>query len=125
MTIPTFRSLMGRKPSLTLELDGHTADAGINTRIDAAFDIINNCMVSLLGGKPDIRHQGARTSVASNNGFQPASIDITDRGAFFITSSGEKFLSTTSGLKYYPSMGDLAARLFAAECEAKALTPSQ
>ena len=37
-----FRSIMGRKPSLTLELDSHTADAGIETRIEAFLDIIGN-----------------------------------------------------------------------------------
>ncbi|HLV31735.1 MAG TPA: acyl-CoA dehydratase activase [Chitinispirillaceae bacterium] len=37
-----FRRLMGSKPSLTLELDQHTADAGIDTRIEAALDIITS-----------------------------------------------------------------------------------
>jgi len=35
-----FRRYMQEKPSLTLELDQHTADAGIDTRIEAAVDII-------------------------------------------------------------------------------------
>ncbi len=35
-----FRNVMQEKPSLTLELDQHTADAGIDTRIEAALDII-------------------------------------------------------------------------------------
>jgi predicted CoA-substrate-specific enzyme activase len=35
-----FRREMGAKPSLTLELDQHTADAGIDTRIEAALDIM-------------------------------------------------------------------------------------
>ena len=35
-----FRTLMGSKPSLTLELDQHTADAGLDTRIEAALDIM-------------------------------------------------------------------------------------
>jgi len=35
-----FRDMMGRKPSLTLELDSHTADAGIETRIEAFLDIV-------------------------------------------------------------------------------------
>ncbi|CAK8718385.1 2-hydroxyisocaproyl-CoA dehydratase activator [Candidatus Electrothrix laxa] len=35
-----FRDVMGRKPSLTLELDSHTADAGLETRIEAFLDII-------------------------------------------------------------------------------------
>ncbi|HMK34494.1 MAG TPA: acyl-CoA dehydratase activase [Desulfomonilaceae bacterium] len=36
-----FRDEMGRKPSLTLELDSHTADAGLETRIEAFLDIVN------------------------------------------------------------------------------------
>ncbi len=38
--ITYFRNIMGRKPSLTLELDSHTADAGLETRIEAFLDII-------------------------------------------------------------------------------------
>lgn len=40
MIVPYFRKIMGNKPSLTLELDSHSADAGLNTRIEAAIDII-------------------------------------------------------------------------------------
>ncbi len=36
-----FREEMGKKPSLTLELDSHTADAGLETRIEAFLDIVN------------------------------------------------------------------------------------
>lgn len=35
-----FRDVMGTKPSLTLELDSHTADAGLETRIEAFLDIV-------------------------------------------------------------------------------------
>ncbi|NOZ04612.1 MAG: activase, partial [FCB group bacterium] len=35
-----FRDIMGSKPSLTLELDNHTADAGLETRIEAFLDIV-------------------------------------------------------------------------------------
>lgn len=38
--ITYFRDIMGRKPSLTLELDNHTADAGIETRVEAFLDIV-------------------------------------------------------------------------------------
>ncbi|WP_243357948.1 BadF/BadG/BcrA/BcrD ATPase family protein [Fundidesulfovibrio terrae] len=34
-----FRDIMGLKPSLTLELDSHTADAGLETRVEAFLDI--------------------------------------------------------------------------------------
>ncbi len=37
-----FRYEMGRKPSLTLELDSHTADAGLETRIEAFLDIMQH-----------------------------------------------------------------------------------
>lgn len=37
-----FREIMGRKPSLTLELDSHTADAGLETRIEAFLDIVSD-----------------------------------------------------------------------------------
>lgn len=40
--ISYFRDIMGDKPSLTLELDSHTADAGIDTRIDAFIDVVKN-----------------------------------------------------------------------------------
>jgi len=35
-----FRDIMSKKPSLTLELDSHTADAGLETRIEAFLDIV-------------------------------------------------------------------------------------
>ena len=40
--ITRFRDVMGRKPSLTLELDSHTADAGLETRIEAFIDIVKS-----------------------------------------------------------------------------------
>ncbi|MCD6545284.1 MAG: 2-hydroxyglutaryl-CoA dehydratase [Thermotogae bacterium] len=40
--ISFFRDIMGDKPSLVLELDSHTADAGIETRIEAFVDVVNS-----------------------------------------------------------------------------------
>lgn len=51
MIIPYFRKIMGNKPSLTLELDSHSADAGLNTRIEAAIDIICRYRELLKTGK--------------------------------------------------------------------------
>ncbi|MGE5449694.1 MAG: acyl-CoA dehydratase activase [Bacteroidales bacterium] len=51
MIIPYFRKIMGNKPSLTLELDSHSADAGLNTRIEAALDIICRYRELLKTGK--------------------------------------------------------------------------
>ena len=42
---------MDTKPSLTLELDSHSADVGIDTRIDAAIDIIKNYIEINRNGK--------------------------------------------------------------------------
>jgi len=39
--VELFREEMEGKPSLTLELDSHSADAGINTRIEAFIDVVN------------------------------------------------------------------------------------
>ena len=36
-----FRDIMKTKPSLTLEIDSHTADAGVNTRVEAFLDIVD------------------------------------------------------------------------------------
>ncbi|MBW2576259.1 MAG: activase, partial [Deltaproteobacteria bacterium] len=47
-----FRDIMGRKPSLTLELDSHTADAGLETRVEAFLDIIA-AYRQLLAERPD------------------------------------------------------------------------
>ena len=79
MLLTTFRSLMGTKPSLTLELDGHTADAGINTRIDAALDIIKN-----------YRRVQFKISDPDFSDFIPARIEFDSKQGYFISSSGEK-----------------------------------
>ncbi|HVO73813.1 MAG TPA: acyl-CoA dehydratase activase [Ignavibacteriaceae bacterium] len=104
MLLTTFRSLMGTKPSLTLELDGHTADAGINTRIDAALDIIKN-----------YRKIQYRISDPDYSDFIPARIEFDANQGYFITSEGEKLpLSDPKIDILIPSMGDLAAPMFAA-----------
>ena len=38
--VELFREQMKGKPSLTLELDSHSADAGVNTRIEAFLDVV-------------------------------------------------------------------------------------
>lgn len=39
--VELFREEMAGKPSLTLELDSHSADAGVNTRIEAFLDVVH------------------------------------------------------------------------------------
>jgi predicted CoA-substrate-specific enzyme activase len=104
MLLTTFRSLMGTKPSLTLELDGHTADAGINTRIDAALDIIKN-----------YRKVQYKITDPDYSDFTAARIEFDSLQGYFITSAGEKLpLSDPRIDILIPSMGDLTAAMFAA-----------
>lgn len=104
MIIPMFRKIMGTKPSLTLELDGHTADAGVNTRIDAAIDIINN-----------YRKISDQIKVKSNGDYKPAKIVFGEGQGYIIGSDDKKIqLSDPRVDILVPSMGDIASRLFAA-----------
>lgn len=104
MILTTFRGIMGRKPSLTLELDSHSADAGINTRIEAAIDIIKNYRKI---------NSGAKEKSAPE--FKPATIEVGAEKSYFIKSNGERIpLNDPSVEILIPSMGDLAAVIFAA-----------
>lgn len=74
--VPYFRDEMGKKPSLTLELDSHTADVGLNTRIEAAIDIIKYYR------QLEIKHE-EETSV-----FTPAETVHKGTKVFFKDSKG-------------------------------------
>ena len=102
--VTMFRRIMGTKPSLTLELDSHSADAGINTRIDAALDIIKNHRMVSRKIKPTVETE-----------FRPAKVAMTEDGVRFFASDGSKVpLDSPRVDILLPSMGDLANRLFAA-----------
>ncbi|MCC6488811.1 MAG: activase, partial [Candidatus Hydrogenedentes bacterium] len=77
-----FRDIMGRKPSLTLELDSHTADAGIETRLEAFLDIVRFYRQS---------HE-RRQAVAAGNGYAPARL-LEQRGAPGIRTSDGQWVS--------------------------------
>jgi len=97
-----FRSIMGRKPSLTLELDSHTADAGLETRIEAFLDIIAAYRQLLAQHRiPDPEHQ-----------FIPAR---TLREGKVVTSSGETLAMTDPRVTLLlPSLGKHLTDAFAA-----------
>lgn len=100
-----FRDLMGSKPSLTLEIDSHTADAGINTRIEAFMDVIKN----YLKVKSNL--------VEVEDNFRPAEVEITDLGkVYYIDSDGNRTEAKKDKKVTFliPSMGDLFARSTAA-----------
>lgn len=104
MIMTIFRTIMGMKPSLTLELDGHTADSGINTRIDAALDIITNYRKVQENMKP-----------IGDDGYRPASIEFTADNTVFVSSDGQKVALNDPRLTILvPSMGDLNSQMFAA-----------
>ena len=100
-----FRDIMGRKPSLTLELDSHSADAGIETRIEAFIDIVSS-----------YRQITAKTPVMKkNNDFAPAEI-FRDNGRPKVKTSSGKSLSVfdPSITVLFPSMGKFSTEALTA-----------
>jgi len=100
-----FRDIMGRKPSLTLELDSHTADAGLETRVEAFLDIV----------------QAYRQLVANNQiaakkkTFVPARTALDNGTASVVTSRGEVLPMTDPRVTVLlPSMGKYGSEAFAA-----------
>ncbi len=100
-----FRDIMGRKPSLTLELDSHTADAGLETRIEAFLDIVS-AYRQLMAKKRIIRRKRA---------FAPAQTILKNGVANVITSSGDVLpMNDPRVTLLLPSMGRLASEAMAA-----------
>jgi predicted CoA-substrate-specific enzyme activase len=100
-----FREIMGRKPSLTLELDSHTADAGLETRVEAFIDVVN-------------AYRQLETSISSleaRQPFTPARV-VQDNGQLQVaTSSGQVLPVTDPRVKVLlPSMGRMSSQAFAA-----------
>ncbi len=100
-----FRDIMGLKPSLTLELDSHTADAGIETRIEAFLDIVSEYRQLLIGKQP----------VFSKGSFTPARTIVEKDVPKVVASSGDVLSMTDPRVKFLiPSMGRLGTELMAA-----------
>lgn len=100
-----FRDEMGDKPSLTLELDSHTADAGIDTRIEAFLDIARSYM------------QKDRLSVAATPlpEFRPAQVMLSGKTRRYRATDGQDFPFEHARVKLIiPSMGDFGVRLMTA-----------
>lgn len=102
MMVQHFRDLMGTKPSLTIEVDSHTADAGVNTRIEAFMDVVKNYI--------KIRDKMVDTTGV----FQKAFIEWDELGnVVFVDSNGGK-TPAAKVKSVVPSMGDLFNRSTAA-----------
>ena len=88
-----FRDIMQTKPSLTLELDSHSADAGINTRVEAFLDIVDRFRkLALEESRP--KH------------FRPAYI-TKEKGQLFYVTSDNRYVPLKSPNVHLiiPSMG--------------------
>jgi len=91
-----FRREMGRKPSLTLELDSHVADAGLETRIEAFLDIIKRYReLAKAGGVRELPRR-----------FVPATIEKNAGAPVFVDSRGVRYpLYDPKIHLIFPSMG--------------------
>ncbi|MBT9133796.1 MAG: 2-hydroxyisocaproyl-CoA dehydratase activator [Firmicutes bacterium] len=100
-----FRDEMGDKPSLTLELDSHTADAGIDTRIEAFLDIAQRHMQKAKRGE----------TAATQPVFRPAETLLGRQRRRYRTSQGEEVPLDDGRVRLLiPSMGEFVVRLMAA-----------
>lgn len=99
-----FRELMGVKPSLTLELDSHTADAGVNTRIEAFIDIIKSYRE--LDKKREISDK--------EEDFKISEIIYVKGKPYVVDADGGKVSLTDPRVKVYlPSMDELGSAALA------------
>ncbi len=96
-----FRDIMKTKPSLTLELDSHAADAGINTRVEAFLDIM-------------ARYRRFRERETANV-FKPLSTVFKKGVVHFKVPDGRTFSISDRRVRLLlPSMGRVATELTAA-----------
>ncbi len=107
LLVTYFRKIMKRKPSLTLELDGHTADAGVNTRIEAYYDIIFNYL--------KIQNQ---LKDKNTGDFTMAEVCMEKTGTYYLDSDGNKFKLKDPEIKMILfSLNDLTNHGMAAICD--------
>jgi len=100
-----FRNIMGDKPSLTLELDSHTADAGIDTRVEAFLDVVNSYI--------EINSKNELKNVEES--FVAAEILNLNNGIRIVDSKGRDYSLTDPKVHVLiPSMGDFGSRLLSA-----------
>ena len=110
--ITYFRDIMGQKPSLTLELDSHTADAGLETRIEAFLDVVTAW-----------RHlRSPITPKAALKAFVPAQTEFKKDVPGVRTSSGRWLPLTDRRVTLLlPSMGKLSSEALAAVFEGEGI----
>ena len=95
-----FRKEMGGKPSLTLELDNHTADVGLDTRIEAFIDVVHS-HIKLNEIQPSRYY----------NHYRPAKISTRGNRIRVIDSQGDSYKLTNPHVHVlFPSMMDRASK---------------
>lgn len=115
-----FRSIMGKKPSLTLELDSHSADAGLETRIEAYLDIVASFRHLKEQEKaPDPTNQD-RTNRDRTNRFKTTEVSLENNVPVVITSSGRTVPMTDPAVTIlFASVGRIAAEALGAVFKSK------
>ena len=98
-----FRKIMEGRPSLTLELDQHTADAGLDTRIEAALDIMRGH-----------RSPAGRKARSASAGFIPARVEYGRPPKIFDSAGAVRALTDPGVEMLVPSMGAYPTQAFAA-----------
>jgi predicted nucleotide-binding protein (sugar kinase/HSP70/actin superfamily) len=97
------RWMMGEKPYLVLEIDSHTADAGLDTRIEAFLDIVASYRRQ---AGPARRPRAGRRYRVDCSGREPAVVDARSPERFSLRDPRVTFV--------WPSFGDLASPAMAA-----------
>jgi predicted nucleotide-binding protein (sugar kinase/HSP70/actin superfamily) len=130
---------MGRKPALILELDSHTADAGLETRIEAFLDVVAayRQQRTVDSGQWIVdRNQRSGPQATSHkpltttHPFTPARTTLRNGRPAVVTSAGEVLPMTDSRVEVaIPSMGRYGSEAFAAVfraegIDARALPPA-
>ena len=103
--ITYFRDIMGIKPSVVLELDDHTADAGLDTRVDAFLDVVRR-----------FRELEKEKKVLEQvQPFRPATVSSDGKNGFTVRTNGREYpLQHPNVRLLFPSMGDLGTEAIAA-----------
>jgi predicted CoA-substrate-specific enzyme activase len=106
-----FRDTMGRKPSLTLELDSHVADAGLETRIEAFLDIAaaySGDRSDSPGGVKVFKAAYCRSETVSLNGKSVSVMGMVDSSGKWRSVNDEKVTMLI------PSLGEISTDFLAA-----------
>ncbi|MCG6893140.1 MAG: acyl-CoA dehydratase activase [Desulfobacteraceae bacterium] len=102
-----FRNIMGQKPSLTLELDSHTADAGLETRIEAFLDVVT--------AYRSLTADATSDPPAGEHPFCPARAILRDGVPMVVDSSGNELpMKDPRVTVLFPSMGRTGSEAIAA-----------